>query len=274
MSSPVAPSMSPLMPLPPPALYSSLDRLYDSIQAFALKYGYAFTIGRSRDNGTSRCIVQYYCDHYGDPPVRNHSESPVQPRKRRRTNSRKTGCKFSINAVQIDNEQWELRHRPDAKFCSHNHPPSQSSTSHPSHRRPNQETIHQQNILRQTTSNQPYFYYYPIANCVEMNPRQQLAWVDVNSTSELLPSDIYNLNANFQRNKLHGLSSTNALVKDLSDRGIHHAIKVDDDNRVSHLFIAYPESIKLALRNQDVVLADCTYSTNRFNVPLLHIVGT
>ena len=81
------------------------------------------------------------------------------------------------------------------------------------------------------------------------------------------------MNVDFQRRKMHGLAATDALVKDLSDRGIHYAVKVDDDNRVLHLFIAYPESIKLALRNQDVVLADCTYSTNQFNVPLLHIVG-
>jgi hypothetical protein len=166
-----------------------------------------------------------------------------------------------------------LRHRPDPKFCHHNHLPSQSATSHPSHRRLDPETKYQMKILHQTTSNVYYSTYYTLANYIEMTPRQQMAWLDVNTTTELLPSDIYNMNADFQRQKMHGLAATDALVKDLSDRGIHHAVKVDDDSRVSHLFIAYPESIKLALRNQDVVLADCTYNTNQFNVPLLHIVG-
>ena len=106
-----------------------------------------------------------------------------------------------------------------------------------------------------------------------MTASQQMAWLDINTTTEVLPQDIYNMNTEFKHQKLHRLSATNALVKDLSDRGIHHAVKVNDNNQVSHLFIAYPESIKLALRNQDVVLADCTYNTNQFNVPLLHIVG-
>ena len=31
--------------------------------------------------------------------------------------------------------------------------------------------------------------------------------------------------------------------------------------------------LKLTIANQDVVLADCTYSTNKYNIPFLHLVG-
>ena len=40
-----------------------------------------------------------------------------------------------------------------------------------------------------------------------------------------------------------------------------------------YLFIALPESIKLAHQNQDVILVDNTYKTNKFDMPLLHMVG-
>lgn len=82
------------------------------------------------------------------------------------------------------------------------------------------------------------------------------------------------MNAQFKRQQLRGLSATDALIQDLKERGIHHAMQVDKDNRTRFLFIAYPESIKLARANQDVILVDCTYKTNKFELPLLHIVGT
>ena len=44
-------------------------------------------------------------------------------------------------------------------------------------------------------------------------------------------------------------------------------------NRVEALFIACPSSIKHLQNNQDVILVDNTYSTNRFNMPLMNTIG-
>ena len=85
--------------------------------------------------------------------------------------------------------------------------------------------------------------------------------------------DIYNLNALFKRQQLRGLSATDALILDLKARGIHYEIRPGEDDRTKHLFIACPESIRLALNNQDVVLIDNTYKTNKFDIPLLHIIS-
>ena len=51
------------------------------------------------------------------------------------TSSKKTGCEFSVSGVIVDAHHWEIRHRPDAKFSVHNHPPSHSALAHASHRR-------------------------------------------------------------------------------------------------------------------------------------------
>lgn len=80
------------------------------------------------------------------------------------------------------------------------------------------------------------------------------------------------MNASFKREQLHGLTANDALIKYLTDRGTHFQVQVTGQNRTKYLFIAYPESIQLAYKNQDVVLIDSTYKTNKFDMPLLHMV--
>jgi len=63
------------------------------------------------------------------------------------------------------------------------------------------------------------------------------------------------------------------LIEHLKREGIHYAIQADEEDRTKHLFIAHPESLKLAKSFPDVVIADCTYQTNKFNLPLLHMIG-
>ena len=93
------------------------------------------------------------------------------------------------------------------------------------------------------------------------------------TTTLLQPYDIYNLNASFKREQRYGLSANDALIKHLKDSRIHFKINITPENRTRHLFIAYPESIQLAQANQDVVLVDNTYKTNKFDMPLLHLIG-
>ena len=144
---PLAPRLptpsSPSMPLPPEALYSSKEELYTSIQAFAAQHSYAFRIGRSNKiNNGPRSKIFYNCDRCGPPPPENHPQRSLQARKRQ-TTTRKTGCQFSVVALERADAQWELRHRPSTEYSIHNHPPSQSTSSHPAHRKLAQAEINQ-----------------------------------------------------------------------------------------------------------------------------------
>jgi hypothetical protein len=135
------------MPLPPEAIYSSKEELYTSIQAWAAQYHYAFCIGRStKMNGGPRIRITYNCDRYGPPPPENHPQKYLQARKRQ-TTTRKTGCQFSIVAIQCVSTEWELRYRPGIQYSIHNHPPSQSASSHPTHRKLAQAEINQAKAL-------------------------------------------------------------------------------------------------------------------------------
>jgi hypothetical protein len=138
------------MPLPPEATYGSQEELYTAIQAWAARHHYAFRIGRStKINSGPRTKITYNCDRCGLPPPDKHPQNRVHARKRQ-TNTRKTGCQFSIVAVQLTDAQWELRHRPGAEFSVHNHPPSQSISSHPAHRKLAQAEINQARSLHDT----------------------------------------------------------------------------------------------------------------------------
>jgi hypothetical protein len=135
------------MPLPPEAVYSSKEELYRAIQAWAAQHHYAFRIGRSKTiNNGPRVKIVYNCDRCGQPPPTHHPQKCLQARIRQ-TTTRKTDCQFSVLAVQCIDIKWELRHRPGANHSIHNHPPSQSASSHPVHRKLAQAVIDQARSL-------------------------------------------------------------------------------------------------------------------------------
>jgi hypothetical protein len=131
------------MPLPPEATYGSREELYSSIQAWAAQYKYAFCISRStRVHRGSRTRILYSCDRYGPPPPADRPQV-----RKRNTTTRKTGCQFSIIALEHTATQWEVRHRPGEEYGIHNHPPSQAISSHPTHRKLTQDEINQARSL-------------------------------------------------------------------------------------------------------------------------------
>jgi hypothetical protein len=93
------------------------------------------------------------------------------------------------------------------------------------------------------------------------------------TTIPILPSDIYNLFRSFKKEQKHGLSANDALIQHLQNKNIYYKVNITSENRIQYLFIAYPQSIQQALINQDVILVDNTYKTNKFDIPLLHLVG-
>ena len=90
----------------------------------------------------------------------------------------------------------------------------------------------------------------------------------------LLLRDIYNQNSLIRRDLRQGYSATEALAQNLEAKGIkRHILKEDGTDRLKGLFWAYPESIKYLQSHHDVILIDNTYSTNRFDIPLMDIIG-
>jgi hypothetical protein len=258
--SPLLPSPPPLPPsntstpellaLPPLAIYPTKEALFEAIQSWSKLRGYAFTITRSLKK-KQRQKVYYTCDRC--PPI------PLPRERIRDTQTRGTGCLFSVIALEKVSGEWELKYRPEAQYNTHNHLPSQSPTAHPSHR--------QLSIQAKNTA-QSFFK-------AGIQPRQTLTFLrQADPTTLIQPRDLYNQNAAFRREIQQGKSTTEALIQHLEESRIKHAILKDPETRrLKGLFIACPESIEYLQSHHDVLLIDNTYKTNRFELPLIDIIG-
>ena len=72
---------------------------------------------------------------------------------------------------------------------------------------------------------------------------------------------------------LNKRSPIKTLLDDLSTPEQVFTVKKDVDNHVHNLFFAHQKQIELLLVNPDVLLMDCTYQTNKYKLPLLHILS-
>ena len=122
------PNASDALALPPLAAYPSKEALFEAIQGWSKLRGYAFAITRSKRIKDGRQKIYYACDRHPLP-------KPRTEQRVRETQSRGSGCLFQVVAVETPSLGWEVRYRPEARFNTHNLPPSQSPAAHPSHRR-------------------------------------------------------------------------------------------------------------------------------------------
>jgi hypothetical protein len=106
-------------------------------------------------------------------------------------------------------------------------------------------------------------------------PRQTLTYLrQISPEVLLLSQEIYNHRAALQRDLRQGQSPIDALLLYLENKGTYCRSLVDSGtSRLVGLFIACPESIQHLQFHHDVLLIDNTYSTNRFNMPLMDIIG-
>jgi len=144
--------------------------------------------------------------------------------------------------------------------CSdHNHRPSKRMSGHPSARRLTEEEIEIVHNMSMSGS----------------RPRAILAsLVRANPNTLATSKDIYNAKLKFQRAYLAGRTPIQALVDELRTGSFEFDLDQDPQQRVTRLFFAHQHSINLARIYSTVVLMDCTYRTNRYRMPLLHVVGT
>jgi hypothetical protein len=73
---------------------------------------------------------------------------------------------------------------------------------------------------------------------------------------------------------LNGRSPIEALLDELSTSPDWvFDVKYDTENHVQCLFFAHEKQVELLRANPDILLMDCTYRTNKYRMPLLHILG-
>jgi hypothetical protein len=85
-----------------------------------------------------------------------------------------------------------------------------------------------------------------------------------------MSQDLYNLGQRIWIESLGGLTPIQWLKEQLDLQGYYNCIDVDPaSNKVTRLLYIHPTAIELWKKHPDCLLLDCTYKTNRFNMPLL-----
>lgn len=85
--------------------------------------------------------------------------------------------------------------------------------------------------------------------------------------------DVYNAIGKSRRDSLQGRSPIHTLLLLAQQR--NYAVKYDcwETGEIRYLCLVHPEAVPLAKLYPLVLLMDCTYKTNKFRLPLLHVIG-
>ena len=232
---------------PTEKIFDSRDLLVASVRQHAVSQGYAIT--------TIRSIIEKNiylgCDRGGTYHDRVNAPEGT---KRRTTTTRRIGCPFKLYGKKIIGDKWELQ----IQNPNHNHTADNNMIGHPTARRLTEEQLQKILDLSETAS----------------KPRDILALLRRQYPNTLVsPKDVYNAREALRRQKLGNSTPLEFLLKTLQENHWKHAIKQDSEGRVLFFMFAHPESIKYANLYNRVFVIDCTYKTNRYRMPLLHIVG-
>ena len=63
------------------------------------------------------------------------------------------------------------------------------------------------------------------------------------------------------------------MIIDLKARKLYIKTNLKADNQTEYIFITLSKSIELALKNQDIILINNIYKTNKYKMLLLYIVS-
>jgi hypothetical protein len=85
--------------------------------------------------------------------------------------------------------------------------------------------------------------------------------------------DIYNRIADARRDACEGQSPIHALANQLDKEGFWSRIQIAPDGRVTAVLFAHPGSLDYLRAYPELLLLDCTYKTNKYDMPLLDMIG-
>ena len=166
-------------------------------------------------------------------------------------------CPFSASAYfQKKANHWKF----SVSNPHHNHQPSLDPTAHTANRRLTEDIYEEMKKLGDSG----------------MKPSailDALKKTRPNETILATISTIYTARKKAHQQMLQGISPIVHLNKTLSSSDFTTATKVNDDGELEGLFFCHALSINLLKSYHYVLLLDCTYKTNKYKMPLLHIAG-
>lgn len=221
------------------------------LNEWAASCGYGLATNRSkRDRHGDTSAVYIRCNRGGV-----YSPHVSDADRQRRTSTRITECPFRITLRRRDIRGYYLT----IESLEHNHEPSREST-HPVHRRAVIQKSRAELILQLDQG-------VPIRHILTSLHKANHPFIQA--------ADLYNLRQNVRQSVLQGRQSIQALLQDFPRDGswdFRYNVR-PEDNTLYTLFGIHKSSLALLQKHSFVLWMDCTYKTNRYNMPLLNIVG-
>ncbi|POW01657.1 hypothetical protein PSTT_12334 [Puccinia striiformis] len=234
---------------PPPMRFLSMEDLFEFVKRWSKHHGY----GISKGNSHTGKNVYIRCDRGGT------YSGKLENLVKGDSSTRKCECPFQVRgstsqAKGSTDQSWHLA----IMHGKHNHPASHCPSAHPSHRQLNPEQMKEVERLSKS-------------NVKTTQILLQLRQSDPNTLA--VNKTVNNALHKIREKELDGKTPIEALLSLLQASNWKWDVLTDSDGVIQNLFFAHPGSVHLAHINHHVALLDATYKTNRYNLPLLHVIG-
>lgn len=269
----------PCGPPPPAASFASLAEAEKSAKDHALANGYSLVLRDKYPRQGDALRYTYRCGK--GRLVASQASAAVHESKRRKTSSQMTACLFSMSIKRQFDERWAILPAKAVQGSGHNHP-AVAPTSFGYIRSQTLEPRRADIVTMWNSGIRPRDIVTSLAN------PQAGQGPPIKGISR---KDVINLLAKHRLAELAGRTPLQWLLdvpllpplfpaaadpfsQQLDDPDAYYfRVFRDDEDRLQRLFIAPRETLECIHQAPDVLQLDCTYKTNRFNMPLLSICG-
>lgn len=248
---------------PPEAVYDSYKLALEAVHSFSKGYGYEISVRKSlkknkRDEAYKKLLR---CTRGGK--LRNTRKLTDETRVRLNRGSKVTGCPMGLILVADDAQditgKWRIVHQQGEKSRRHNHHPV-NCVALPGHRRRARTERIQAEIQQQQAAS--ISVSRTLATLKQRDP-----------TLPITRKDVDNQRSRLRRERLQTQTPIEALFSALDEGNFFYRHTVSDDGTLDKILLIPPQSIAQLRQNPDVLLADCTWKTNKYNKPILNLAG-
>ena len=246
--------------------FTSLNAAQHACDQVARNEGFALAIRNKKPNALKPRYVLLRCSQGRKPPTTHEDDESYnknRDEKRRRTTTQMKDCPFRVT-LKFDQVSscWTVSCTPESS--SHNHefaPPM-------AHRKYRIEVVAKYKneiVTRYNNGTRPMFIAAQLREQAEKDP----------DLSSITNKQVHNALSIHRSNELNGRTHIHYLYDQLKDPNANVVFydQRDQENHLTCLFIAPRGGLDLLRRYPHVLLLDCTYKTNKFNLPLLNICG-
>ena len=250
---------------PAEGIYESYQLALDDVHDFTKHKGYEVSI--AKNIGKRNKSGAYYkklirCTRGGK--LKNSRKLTDETRVRPNRGSKKTQCPMTFKLIADDPQdaggRWKIVHSTNKGSYLHNHK-AIAAIGLPGHRR------------RARTEQVKARIASGAASSIQAS--QILASIRSEQDTEqmlITRRDVDNELARLRKEMVGTQTAVEAMFNEMKKLGFHFRYSVnEDDNSLERLFLIHPKSLELLRRYPDVLLIDCTYKTNKYNLPLVNL---